>query len=151
MSPELRFELTNYYRVREVLAKVASTRTYRGALRDTILAMLDIARNYAARITHVYTGMLAMSHVVEYDGHRMRGVLKVDEEVLARQYDGRLKTPPQLVAEYAVYEHARGGSHAFYERTAKETGGILQMRGIRTLLADLDREITGGLVNVIAG
>lgn len=144
MSPQVRIEMTNYPRVKEVLSRVASERTYRGAFRDTITAMLDIAKNYAMSITHIYTGMLRMSHVVEYDGHRMRGVLKVDEQALARQYGGRLKVPMQFVAEYAIYEHARGGSHAFYERTLRETGGILQMRGMRTLVEDIDREISKG-------
>lgn len=141
---QIEISMTSYQRVREVLARVASDRTYRGAFRDTITAMLDIAKNYAQSVTHVYTGMLQASHVTEYDGHRMRGRVYVDDQVLARDVSGRLKVPYQLVAEYAAYEHSLGGSHAFYERTMKHTGVILQMRGMRTLLTTLDSQVRAG-------
>lgn len=140
-SPSLEFRLTNYPKAKRALSSISSPRTYRGAMRDTITAMLDIAQNYAMRITHIYTGTLKMSHVTEYDGHRMVGRLFVDPHVLARSYGGRLKSPQQFVAEYAIYEHQRGGSHAFYERTVNETGGVLNFEGFKVFKGYMDKEL----------
>lgn len=143
-GPRIEINMRDYYKVRDALNVVASRGLYRGAFRDTITAMLDIAKRYAEGITHVYSGQLKASHVTEYEGHRMRGSLHVDQHKLARGYGGQLRYPPQFVFEYATYEHARGGSHAFYERTIKETGGILEFQGINTLVRVIDLSVRRG-------
>lgn len=146
-GPQIQINMRDYYKVRDALRVVRSKDLYRGAFRDTILAMLEIAKMYAEGITHIYTGQLRQSHVVEYDGHRMKGYLHVDQHKLARNYTGEYRYPPQFVYEYAMYEHARGGSHAFYERTYRETGGAIEFKGINTLVRVIDLSVRRGYVN----
>ena len=40
-------------------------------------------------------------------------------------------------SEYGIVEHARGGDHAFFERTIDEAGGRLTIEGIRSFSARL--------------
>lgn len=71
------------------------------------------AHRYAVALTHVDTGSLRASHRMEVDGLQGR-VYLAPEAVNPRS---RQKT-----AVYGYYEHERGGSHAFYERTVNERG-----------------------------
>lgn len=63
------------------------------------------AHRYATAITHVDTGRLKNSHFprVQAAGNTVYGVVGTN-------------------VSYAIYEHARGGTHAFYARTVKEEG-----------------------------
>jgi phage gpG-like protein len=63
------------------------------------------AHRYAVGITHVDTGRLKNSHFpsVQAAGNQVYGVVGTN-------------------VYYAIYEHNRGGEHAFYKRTAKEEG-----------------------------
>ncbi|MEZ4558732.1 MAG: hypothetical protein R3A10_08090 [Caldilineaceae bacterium] len=75
------------------------------------------AHRYAKSITHVDTGALKASHYMRIRGEK--GEIFINPS--ASRSDGR--SP----AEYGPYEHARGGSHAFYARVprehAREIGG----------------------------
>lgn len=81
-------------------------------------AVMDLHR-WAVAITHVDTGALRASHRME-----------------VRDQEGRIYIDPNSVnprskrrpAEYGVYEHHRGGSHAFYQRTLKERGSHVAKR-----------------------
>lgn len=77
------------------------------------------AHRYAVAVTHVDTGSLRASHRVEVSG--VRGRIYIDPA--AR--NPRNATPPH---EYGVYEHRRGGSHAFYERVEREHGAEIGER-----------------------
>ena len=85
------------------------------AVRDAIIAL----HRYAVSITHVgiYNGVgggsLRAAHRMEVDG--LAGQIYIDRS--AR--NPRSKTKP---VEYGVYENARGGEHAFYDRTESEYG-----------------------------
>jgi len=89
------------------------------AVRDAIIAL----HRYAVSITHVgiYNvggsmvggGSLRAAHRMEVDG--LEGQIYIDRG--AR--NPRSKTKP---VEYGVYENARGGEHAFYDRTSDEYG-----------------------------
>lgn len=81
------------------------------AIKDVTLA----AQRYAVAKTHVDTGALRASHVVKVANNRGEVFLNPS----ARRSDGRRP------AEYGVYEHQRGGSHAFYERVIREDGNSL--------------------------
>jgi hypothetical protein len=67
------------------------------------------AHRYATSITHVDTGALRASHFIRL--RRTEGQVYINPG--ARRSDGARP------AEYGPYEHARGGSHAFYKRTAE--------------------------------
>lgn len=82
---------------------------------------------YAITITDVLTGALRASHRAGYFNYR--GVVFIDP--------GAVNPFGDRPVVYGEYVHARGGSHAFYERTVREAGeGIM-----RTGLSILDREL----------
>lgn len=137
-SPVLDVKLTGYAKLAKVLTAFADDGTYRGAFRDAMTTILEHMRDYAARITHVDTGMLQDSHRVEYDSHRMRGRLYIDPLALAITRTGRLRFPLLFVAEYAKWEHDRGGSHAFYDRTMKQAAPEAAALGIKSIVSYLD-------------
>jgi len=82
---------------------------------------------YATVITHVVTGALRASHRAGYFNYR--GVVFIDS--------GAVNPFGDRPSVYGEYEHARGGSHAFYERTVREAGGSI----MRTGLNILDQEV----------
>ena len=73
------------------------------------------ARKYAASVTHVDTGSLQGAHETEIDSARNVGYVQISQS--ARNPESN--TPP---FEYGVYEHERGGAHAFYQRTVDDRG-----------------------------
>jgi hypothetical protein len=95
------------------------------AVRDAAIAL----HRYAVSITHVgkYNvggsmvggGALRAAHRVEVDG--LEGQIYIDPGAK----NPRSKTKPR---EYGVYENARGGEHAFYDRTESEYGPTVSER-----------------------
>lgn len=75
---------------------------------------------YAVSVTHVRTGALHASHLMEING--LRGEVYLNPAAV----NPKTKKRP---AEYGVYEHRRGGEHAFYDRTIDEAGPDLIERG----------------------
>ena len=82
---------------------------------------------YAISITHVLTGGLRAAHTVGLFNYR--GVLFIEPSAV--------NPFGQRPAIYGEWEHARGGAHAFYERTVREAGAPI----MRTGLSILDREL----------
>lgn len=79
------------------------------------------AHRYAVSITHVDTGALRASHRMKVTG--IRGEIFIDRGT-------RNPKTGERPAAYGAEEHARGGQHAFYERTVKEAGdGIARETG----------------------
>ena len=76
---------------------------------------------YAQRITDVDTGGLKAAHRMKVKG--LRGA------VFLAGGTGPSGSP----REYGPYEHARGGSHAFYERTQDEAGESSGNEALRVL------------------
>lgn len=137
-EPLINVRLTNYYKVRAALEQFGPT--YRGIFRDTVQAMLYEFRNFAQMITHITTGTLARSHNVYYDRNAISGY--VYPESIAKPPDIRGGRLYPMASQYAVWEHARGGTHAFYERTLNEFGPSTAMDGIRVFLG----RMPGGIV-----
>ena len=92
------------------------------AVRDAIIAL----HRYAVQITHVgkYTGAGALksSHRMEVDG--TEGQVYIDPASVSPRRTKRKYKP----VEYGVYENARGGEHAFYDRTVDEIGPNVSAR-----------------------
>ncbi len=111
-----------------------------GVVQRELQSVTIAAHRYAVSITHVGRyrsngkwaggGTLRASHRIKMD--RMRGIIFIDPS--AR--NPRSKTPP---VEYGVYENARGGTHAFYDRTMTEA--------VPNLLQVAKENITRSLVN----
>jgi len=96
-----------------------------GAFGDAVKEATIYLHRYAVSITHVDSGALRASHHIELRG-RM-GAIYISPSAV-RSDGGR----PSV---YGPYEHARGGSHAFYARTLAEAGqraaqaGFVRLRG----------------------
>lgn len=92
------------------------------AIKDATIA----AHRYAVSITHVWW----------YKG----GGLKASHRMEVKKNTGRIYIDPNAVnprgqkpSIYGPVEHARGGSHAFYERTEKEAGPQITRNAVRTI------------------
>jgi len=118
-TPIVEIYVSNFDQAKRAIAMANDRGTYRGMFRDEITLRLREGRDYATQITHRQTGSLAESHTYEYDSHRMRGSIYINPESFWLQSETKIRQP----AEYGIYEHARGGTHAFYERTSKEYFG----------------------------
>lgn len=118
---------TGYSSARKAVERLTNHEYYRGSIRKMVVAMLEVAKMYAEGVTHKMTGTLSRAHRIQYNSHTMYGHLFLAEEV---SKDG------VSAAEYGIYEHMRGGSHAFYERTFNTLKSIWTMTGVRILLAD---------------
>lgn len=84
-----------------------------GGLGRAIWAATVAAHRYAIYVTHVDTGALRASHTMD-SSQAGRGRVYISPTAV--RSDGRRP------ADYGPYEHARGGSHAFYQRVVNERG-----------------------------
>lgn len=102
------------------------------AVRDAAVAL----HRHAVQITHVgkYVGggALKNSHRIRLDG--LEAIIYIDPSVVSPRRSGKRKYRP---AEYGVYEHERGGEHAFYDRTVDEIGGQVSARASRHIMEAL--------------
>lgn len=87
----------------------------RGALGKAVQRGTIRAHRYAVAITHVDTGALRASHRMRSERRGLRGRIFIDPG----SRNPRSNVRPY---QYGVYEHDRGGEHAFYERTVVEEG-----------------------------
>lgn len=131
VSPMLYVRMTNYYKVRDALMR--TNRLWRGAFANQIRRTLYILRNYSSFITHRESGTLAKAHRVYYDTRRMRGWVYPSPAYAKERYKGKV----QFANVYAVFEHARGGGHAFYARALEEMGPEVAMSGLKATMATL--------------
>ncbi len=85
-----------------------------GGLQGIVAKATLRALRYATRVTHVVTGRLKNSHYPRVTSSTNVVYGSVSTNVA-----------------YAVYEHDRGGSHAFYQRTADEEGPAIAAAAAR--------------------
>ena len=129
-APIIRVRITNYASLRRQIE--AFQEIHRGSFSLLIRETLEELRDYAAAITHVSSGTLAASHRVTFDTAHQRGEISPDPTFARRQgRTGRI----QSVEQYAAAEHARGGSHAYYQRTLSEYGDAVVRRGVSAYMA----------------
>lgn len=102
----------------------------RGALGRAVQYGTMRVHRHAVAITHVDTGALRASHRMRMEQRGLRGVVYLDRASRNPRSNAR---PYQ----YGVYEHDRGGTHAFYERTVEEAGP--------RILDEMGREIVKAL------
>ena len=103
----------------------------------TVQFILPDLHRYAVSITHVWKlwgGALRAAHrmsLVEHvDKQTARGSIFIDPNAINPR--------GQRPAEYGVYEHARGGEHAFYLRTLLEHGPAVMGRAMKFIEGELD-------------
>lgn len=123
----------DFQKAKRAIAMINDKGTYRGMFRDEIRDNMQGLKNYAVSVTHRESSNLARSHTWIYDSHRMQGTLYVDPTKFWFKGRGRITWPHK----YAVYEHARGGSHAFYERTVREAAPYVLPQGLKAAVRKL--------------
>jgi len=84
------------------------------------------AHSYEAFVIHVDTGGLKSSRHIQING--LEGKVFTDPAAIG---------PSGRPAVYGYWEHNRGGSHAFAERTVREAGPVIVMRAEETLIRGL--------------
>lgn len=94
------------------------------AFGKALKATTQHAYMYARQITHIDTGALRASHRMQFFGK----YAEIYPDPLAVRGDGGMP------AEYGIYEHNRGGDHAFYARTVAEDGDAAAQSGLRLLV-----------------
>lgn len=102
----------------------------KGGAGRAVKKALFIAQAYAASITHQDTSTLSRSHIIQYDGGAVGYVQPSPYNINPRSH--------KPASYYAIYEEARGGAHAFYQRTITEIGP----RIVDTVGAEIRREIS---------
>ena len=98
------------------------------AVKDAMIAL----QRYAVQVTHVGKyeggGALKSSHRMRTEGG-LEGEIYIDPSSVSPRR-GRSNTKP---VEYGVYENARGGEHAFYDRTEAEAGPGVSARVVTAI------------------
>lgn len=98
------------------------------AFRRAIGRAAEHGQRYARQISHVDTGEMQGAHRARYTGP-LRAEVYIDQ--------GRRNIRGGRPHIYGVYEHARGGGHAFYARTVNEEGGAILTEVANTIIASL--------------
>lgn len=94
-----------------------------GALGRALQFVSLETHRYIVKITHRITGALASSRRMSIDYGAMRGIVFTSPSA-------RNPRSGALTSEYDVYEEARGGSHAAWQRTRSEIGEKVVRHGI---------------------
>jgi len=130
----IELNVAEWAKASKAMAFLIDGEKYRGMFRDTMPDMLEALAEYAADITHEETGNLADSFGWEYDSYRTRGriFIKPNRPKYQRNY-----SPYNWAHIYGVYEHARGGEHAFFQRTVNENADIILLDGMRKMIKRL--------------
>jgi len=89
---------------------------------------------------------VAITHVWWYRGGGLRASHRMSVQELKSGPRGRIYISPTAVnprgqkpAEYGPYEHARGGSHAFYDRTISEHGPKVSSQAVQFMKRSIER------------
>lgn len=96
------------------------------------VATVDMQR-YAVSVTHVDSGALRASHRIDYSNSYDEARANIFIDPSARNPRSRA-----LTSVYGPVEEARGGSHAFYERTMDEEGDRALDLAANVLIRGLD-------------
>lgn len=97
-----------------------------GARGQAVQYITAQAQRYMISIIHVDTGALRASPRIMVDYANARGTILLSPVA-------RNPKSGQLTSVYGVYEHERGGDHAFMDRTAEEVGARLLQHGVEMI------------------
>lgn len=123
IQAEARIAVENLTAIQERMANRIAALQTDGIVQDAVVQMIGEAHKYAVSITHigqykraggiVRGGFLKASHLIRMENRGFRGVVYINPQAMNTIQNKR-------PADYGVFEHRRGGEHAFYERTRKE-------------------------------
>ncbi len=131
----MRIEIDGLDRTREALIKlqeVTNIANYNSATSRLVRAVTMDALKYSQVVTHKITGSLARSQRMDFvtGMNEIVGTISLDPHVINPVEDSR-------PAQYGIYEHARGGGHAFFERTYEDFKTKIRSRYFRDFVRNL--------------
>ncbi len=112
------------------LNKILASLQPKSAYGRAIKVMWIAGSQYAEKVSHRDSGALQASHRFEMYVDELGGQVFIDPSATT----AKGKKP----SEYGPYEEARGGSHAFYERTEVEAGQKIAILGVEELIGAFD-------------
>jgi hypothetical protein len=124
----IRFRLRGLERLQAANLKLLKAISPRGGLGKGVKAATLHLHKYAIAITHVQTGTLKRSHIMDFASggvQTYRFGIPIVSKAVGRIYISPAARNPvtgQRPAEYGLVEHSKRGSHAFYKRTVDEQG-----------------------------
>lgn len=136
----------------------------KGGLGKAVKEATLLLFRYSVTITHVLTGSLQASHTTNFGAgslvtSRFFGGTIRNEAVGHITINPRSRNPVtgEKPVEYGPVEHDKGGSHAFYERTVRESGSAALTMAHRVMMGALPRGGAyastlrggGGVVNLL--
>lgn len=126
-TPQLTLENAQEVQARN-LRRIANLRP-EGAAGEAVRDAAVALHRHAVQITHVgkYIGGGALKNAHRMRVEELESMIYIDPAVVSPRR-GKRKYKP---AEYGVYEHERGGEHAFYDRTHDEIGAQVIARARR--------------------
>lgn len=132
----MRFTISGESRVAEALrmGEEATRAGFTTPLGRLIQHVSMDVHTYSRGITHKITGALARSERLDY-------VTGMDEVIGSITLDPMVRNPESggHPVEYGEYEHARGGDHAFFERTFRHFDKMIDSRYLRSFTDNLPR------------
>jgi len=118
----IRTEIKGLQELQAANARVLAALKPSGAFGRCIQYVTLGAQRVAAAVSHVDTGAMRAAHIARLALNIGRGYIYLNPAA-------RNPRSGRAVAEYAVYEHNRGDSHAFYDITVDDYGPTLVRRG----------------------
>jgi len=140
VSADLQVEVKGLGRAMAANLRLIAAAKPKGALGQAIKRGLILAHRYVMAITHVDTGTLKKSHrmAIEESITETRGMISIDP-------GARNTRTGAFPSVYGPAEHARGGSHAFYQRAEAEIGGRTLAEMARIVRVACDSGAIGSL------
>lgn len=129
--PHIPAELGDAQRLQADLLKIAEALKPNTGMGRAVRAIGLAAHRGAVNATHVDTGTLRASHIftMQESGDTARGLVRMSEAAINWRTGQRAHL-------YGGIEHARGGSHAFYEIATHNAEALLEI-GARALREEL--------------
>lgn len=124
----MRFSIRGVQEAQRENLKMVRAVSPSGGLGRAIQYLAEAAHRFAVSVTHVDTGALRASHRLQYQG-ASRWLLYLDPNAANPRSGARTSV-------YGPVEHARGGEHAFYDRTL-DAGPDLANRALVYVTRDL--------------
>jgi hypothetical protein len=157
MLPPLYAEVRGFQELSEANRQMLEAVNPRGGLGKAVREAALFVHRYAVAITHVQTGTLQASHRIDFASGRVLtsfAGFEILSEAAARIYiDPGTRNPVtgQRPADYGHTEHARGGTHAFYQRAHSEAGPNALLMAHYTLLSALPKGSSYGSALIRVG
>ena len=148
----IQFRLRGLERLQAANRKLLDGINPKLGLYEGVKTATQLLHNYAINITHVQTGTLKRSHVVDFaagGAQTFRFGFPIVNKAIGRIYISSAARNPvtgKMPVDYGPMEHRKGGTHAFYKRTVDEHGKFAAGVAIRQIKSGLPRG--RGLVNI---